>query len=74
MSGFRLMLDQYKVLSCFHSFVIYIYMDGMVRAVIDRVLGKGLELLLADGGRCEINELFIADDTAIVADSELKLC
>ena len=46
----------------------------MVRAVIHRVLGKGLELLLADGGRCEINGLFIADNTAIVGDSELKLC
>ena len=39
-----------------------------------RVLGKGLELLNANGGRFEINQLFFADDTALVADSEDKLC
>ena len=38
-----------------------------------RVLGKELELLSANGGRFEINQLFFADDTAFVADSE-KLC
>ena len=38
-----------------------------------RVLGKGLELLSANGGRFEINQLLFADDTALVADSE-KLC
>ena len=38
-----------------------------------RVLGKVLELLSANGGRFEINQLF-ADDTALVADSEEKLC
>ena len=38
-----------------------------------RVLGKGLELLSANGGRCEINQLLFADDTALVADSEEKL-
>ena len=39
-----------------------------------KVLGKGLELLSANGGRFEINQLFFADDTALVADSEEKLC
>ena len=39
-----------------------------------RVLGKGLELLSANGGRFEINKLLFADDTALVADSEEKLC
>ena len=39
-----------------------------------RVLGKGLELLSANGGRFEINQLLFADDTALVADSEDKLC
>ena len=39
-----------------------------------RVLGKGLELLSANGGRFEINQLLFADDTALVADSEEKLC
>ena len=39
-----------------------------------RVLGKGLELLKANGGRFEINQLLFADDAALVADSEEKLC
>ena len=34
---------------------------------------KGLELLSANGGRLEINQLLFADDTALVADSEEKL-
>ena len=38
-----------------------------------RVLGKELELLCANGGWFEINQLLFADDTALVADSE-KLC
>ena len=50
-----------------------IYMIGVVRDVNVRVLGKGLELLSANGGRFEINHLLFADDTALVADSE-KLC
>ena len=37
------------------------------------MLGKGLELLRANGGRFEINQLLFAD-TALVADSEEKLC
>ena len=48
-----------------------IYMDGVVREVNVRVLGKGLELLSANGGRFEINQLLFADDTA---DSEQKVC
>ena len=39
-----------------------------------RVLGKGLKLLIANGGRFETNKLLFADDTALVADSEEKLC
>ena len=35
-----------------------------------RMLGKGLELLSANGGRFEINQLLIANDTALVADSD----
>ena len=50
-----------------------VYMDGVVREVNVRVLGKGLELLSANGGRFEINQLLFADDTTLVADSE-KLC
>ena len=45
----------------------------MVREVNVRVLGFGLELLSANGGRFEINQLLFADDTALVADSEEKL-
>ena len=51
-----------------------VYMDGVVREVNVRVLGKGLELLSANGGRFEINQLLFADDAALVADSEEKLC
>ena len=51
-----------------------VYMDGVVREVNVRVLGKLLELLSANGGRFEINQLLFADDTALVADSEEKLC
>ena len=54
--------------------LIYVYMDGVVREVNVGVLGKGLELLSANGGRFEINQLLFADDTALVADSEEKLC
>ena len=50
-----------------------VYMDDVVREVKVRVLGKGLELLSANGGRFEINQLLFADVTALVADSEEKL-
>ena len=50
-----------------------VYMDGVVREVNVRVLGKGLKLLSANGGRFETNQLLFADDTALVADSE-KFC
>ena len=51
-----------------------VYMDGVVREVNVRVLGKGLGPLSANGGRFEINQLLFADVTALVADSEDKLC
>ena len=38
------------------------------------MLGKGLEQLSANGGRFDISQLLFADDTALVADSEEKLC
>ena len=50
-----------------------VYMDGVIREMNVRVLGKGLELLSENGGRFEINQLLFADDTALVADSEKKL-
>ena len=49
-------------------------MDGVVREVNVRVLGKGLELLSMNCSRFEINQLLFADYTALVADSEEKLC
>ena len=54
-------------------FNIYIYMDGVVREVNVSVLGKRLYLLSANGGSFEINQLFFANDTELMADSE-KLC
>ena len=33
-----------------------------------------MELLSANGGRFEINHMLFTDDTALVADSEEKLC
>ena len=48
-------------------------MDCVVREVNIRVLGKGLQLLSANCD-IEINQLLFADDTALVADSEKKLC
>ena len=61
--------------SCVMSpWLFNVYMDGVIREVDVRVLGKGLELLSANGGRFEINQLLFVDDTALVADSEEKLC
>ena len=39
-----------------------------------KVLGKRLELLSVNDGRFEINHLLFSDDTALVADSDEKLC
>ena len=44
-------------------------MDGVVREVNVRALGKGLELLSENGGGFEMIQ---ADDTALVVDSEEK--
>ena len=56
------------------TWLFNVYMDGVIREVNVRVLGKGLELLSENGGRFEINQQLFADDTALVADSEEKLC
>ena len=61
--------------SCVMSpWLFNVYMDGVDREVNVRVLWKGLELPSADGDRFEIKQLLFADDTALVADSEEKLC
>ena len=46
-----------------------VYMDGVVREMNARVIGKGLELRNENCGRFEINQLLLADDTALE-----KLC
>ena len=46
----------------------------LVGAMNVKVLGKGQELLRANGDRFEIQQLLLADDTALVADSEEKVC
>ena len=51
-----------------------VYIDDVIREVNVRLLGKGLELLSASGGRFKINQLLFADDTALAADSEEKFC
>ena len=56
------------------SWLFNVYMDGVVRKVNARVLGKRLELLSVNGGRFEINQLLFAGDTALLSDSEKKLC
>ena len=66
--------DWFPVIVVPWLFNIYIYMDDMVRDMNVRVRGKVLEQLSANGGRFEINQLLSADDAALVADSEEKLC
>ena len=51
-----------------------VYMDRVVNVVNARVLGKVLELRSANGDRFEVNQLIFADDTALAADSQEKLC
>ena len=42
---------------------------------MQRCMGKELlELMSVNGGKFEINQLLFADETALVADSEGKLC
>ena len=50
-----------------------VYMDGVVREVNARMLGRGLGLVGADGREWNLNQLLFADDTALVADSEVRL-
>ena len=45
-----------------------------MRDVNAMLLGKRLERLHVNDGRFEITQLLFADETALVADSEKKLC
>ena len=49
-------------------------MDSVVRKVNARLRVKKPELLNVNYGRFGTNQLLFADDTALVADSEQKLC
>ena len=50
-----------------------LYIDGVVREVNARVLGRGLKLVDGNDNEWELNQLLFADDTVVVADSERKL-
>ncbi len=47
-----------------------VYMDGVVREVNARMLGRGLSLVNSDGREWNLSQLLFADDMALVADSE----
>ncbi len=48
-------------------------MDGVVREVHTRMLGRVLSLVNADGREWSLSQLLFTDDTALVADSEGRL-
>ena len=56
------------------TWLFNVYIDDVVPEVNVRVHRKGLELLSVNGGRFVINQLLFANNTALVADSEEKLC
>ena len=45
------------------------HMDGVVREVNERVLGRGVESLGQDGNVWRVNQLLYADDTVLVRNS-----
>ena len=51
-----------------------LFIDGVVREVNARVLGRGLGLVDERDYMWELNQLLFADDSVFVADSEEKLC
>ena len=51
-----------------------LYIDGVVREVNARVLGRGLKLVDGNDIEWELNQFLFEDDTVVVADSERKLC
>ena len=51
-----------------------LYIDGVVRKVNARVLGRGLKLVDGNDNEWELNQLLFVDDNVVVADSERKLC
>ena len=51
-----------------------IFMDGVVREVNARVMGRGLRLPNRNEREWELNQLLFADDTALVALSDNATC
>ena len=47
-----------------------LYIDGVVREVNARVLGRGLKLVDGNDNEWELNQLLFANDTVVVTDSE----
>ena len=55
------------------SWLFNLYIDGVVREVNARVLGRGLKLVDGNDNEWELNQLLSVDDTVVVADAERKL-
>ena len=55
-------------------FSLYIDIDGVVREVNTRVLGRGVKLVDGNDSEWELNQLLFTEDNVVVADSERKLC
>ncbi|XP_068250703.1 uncharacterized protein [Palaemon carinicauda] len=53
--------------------LLTLHVDGVVREVNARVLGRGLELVDEKDHEWEVNQLSFADDIVVVADAEEKL-
>ena len=51
-----------------------LYINGVVREVNARVLGRRLKLVDGNDNRWELDQLLFVDDDVVVADSERKLC
>ena len=64
----RVGLRQVCVMS---QWLFNLYIDGVVREVNARVLGRGIKLVDGNDNEWELNQLLFADDTVVVvADSE----
>ena len=50
-----------------------LYMDGVVREVQAKTLGKGAQFLGDGEEKWEVSQMLFADDTVLVKDSEKKL-
>ena len=46
----------------------------MVRKVNARMLGRGLRLVNVESREWKVNQMLFANETALVADSQKKLC